>query len=156
MKIICIICGYKFSMICNQNNTVTIVVNKIIQALQTVTKLTEICLNNFRHLNHMPVTRMYFIKRAFMLLTNRLCDTLIAAKENKWALLIKHLQSKCLQTKTWQKPQLNDWHLLWNLLWVKKKYNGFCYVSWARLVKWEFSNSNAFYIHSPQQRVKIP
>ena len=24
----CIICGYKFSMICNENNTVTIVVNK--------------------------------------------------------------------------------------------------------------------------------
>ena len=87
-------------MIFNQNNTVTIVVNKIIQALQTVTKLTEICLNNFHHLNHKPVIRMHFIKRAFMLLTNRLRDTLIAAKENKWALLIKHLQSKCFQMKT--------------------------------------------------------
>ena len=63
--------------------------NKIIQALQTVTKLTEICLNNFRHLNRMSVIRMYFIKRAFMLLTNRLCDTLIAAKKDKRALLMK-------------------------------------------------------------------
>ena len=87
-------------MIFNQNNTVTIVANKIIQALQTVTKPTEICLNNFRHLNHKPVIRMHFIKRAFMLLTNRLCDALIAAKENKWSLLIKHLQSKCFQMKT--------------------------------------------------------
>ena len=47
--------------------------------------------------------------------------------------------------KTWQKPQVNDWHLLW----VKKGYNDIYNVLWMKLVKWKFIKSAAFSMHSP-------
>ena len=131
-------------MICNQNNTVTILVNKIIQALQTTTKLTEICLNNFRHLNHMPAIPMYW--KSFHVAHQRLRNTLTAAKKDKRALLMKLCKVNVGKQSSWQTPQLNDWHLLR----VKKWYNEFCYVSWARLVKRESTNSGPFSIHSPK------
>ena len=59
-KTICIICVYNFSMMCNQNNTVIIIANKIIQALQIVTKLTEICLNNFHHMDEISIIRIHY------------------------------------------------------------------------------------------------
>ena len=59
-KTICIICGYNFSMMCQQKNTVTIIANTIIQALQIVTRLTEICLNNFHHVDEMSVIRIHY------------------------------------------------------------------------------------------------
>ena len=45
-------------MTCDQNNTEIIIVNKIIQTLPTVTDLSEICINNFHHMNEIPVIRM--------------------------------------------------------------------------------------------------
>ena len=70
-------------MTCDQNNTEIIIVNKIIQTLPTVTDLSEICINNFHHMNEIPVIRMRelscHLPTGYVTLSS-----LNIAKEDKW------------------------------------------------------------------------